>query len=115
MIFGPKASPDVRNVGSWLLRGDFVRGFVDVVEGANGAPMAVVDWHGAVDALGGGCLVCSSSEGQVLRLAASIAEGVPADLGEAVCTLDATNAHAVARALLHAAGHRELGIARECR
>jgi hypothetical protein len=96
-----------------LLRDDFVR-FVDVVEGANGAPMAVVDWQRAVVSLDDGQLVCSSSEGQVLRLAASIAEGMPVDLGEAVCALDETNALAVARALLHAAGHRELGIAREC-
>ncbi len=80
-----------------------------------GTPMAVVDWHGAVEALEAGRLACSSSESQVLRLAASIAEGVPVDLGEALCALDETNALAVARALMHAAGHGHLRIAQACR
>ncbi len=67
--------------------------------------MAFVDWSAAVAAWECGKLACSSSERRVLRLAASLAEGVPVDLGEAVCGLDAANAGLLARALLHAAGH----------
>ena len=90
---------------SWVVRADFVSRFVDVFDGIDGTPMAFVDWTEAVEALSAGELACSSSEGQILRIAASIAEGVPVDLSIAMCTLDATNAARVARALLHASGH----------
>ena len=91
---------------SWLLRADFVCAFAETLESmTGGAPLAFVDWPAAIAALESGCLPCSSSEGLVLRLAASIAEGIPVDLREAVCGLDATNAVLVARALLYAAGH----------
>lgn len=89
---------------SWLLRRDFVGELTESFE-SDGSEMAFVDWPAAAAALGAGRLLCSSSEGQVLRLAASIAEGIPVVLGEAVCGLDAANAMLVARAVLHAAGH----------
>ena len=89
---------------SWLLRRDFVGAFTESFDSA-GSAMAFVDWPAAVASLDSGCLPCSSSEAQVLRLAASLAEGIPVDLREAVCGLDATNATLAARALLHAAGH----------
>jgi hypothetical protein len=44
----------------------------------------------------------------VLRIAASIAEGVPVDMREAVTGLDEDNAVLAAAAVLHAAGHRSL-------
>jgi hypothetical protein len=55
-------------------------------------------------ALEDGHLPCSSGERQVLRVAASIAEGVPIDLGDVVTSLDAVNAVLVARAVLAAGG-----------
>jgi len=51
-------------------------------------------------------LPCSSGEGQALRIAASVADGVPVDLREAVTSLDGRNAVPVAAVVLHAAGHR---------
>jgi hypothetical protein len=56
-------------------------------------------------------LPCSGGEGRVLRIAASIAEGVPVDLREAVTGLDENNAVLAAAAVLHAAGHRDLRMA----
>ena len=67
--------------------------------------MAFVDWAAALAALEGGRLACSSSEAQVLRIAASIADGLPVDLRDATCGLDRANARRVAKALVHAAGH----------
>ena len=99
--------------GSWLLRDDFVGDFVECFEGVADQEMAVVDWRGAVGALDRGALPCSSSEEQILRLVASFAEGVPVDLRDAVCGLDATNAGLAARALLHAAGHGRTDLAIE--
>jgi hypothetical protein len=59
-------------------------------------------------ALEAGALPCSSGERQVLRLAASIAAGVPVDLREALTALDEASSGLAAAAVLHAAGHRDL-------
>jgi len=72
--------------------------------------MAWIDWPAAVAALEAGRLSCSSSEGQVLRIAASLAEGVPVDVREAVSGLDTTNIVLVAQAIMHAAGLRGCAV-----
>ena len=74
---------------------------------ADGAAMAAVDWEAAVAALDAGRLPCSGGEGRILRLAASISGGVPVDLRSALPGLDERNSAGVARAVLHAAGHRD--------
>jgi hypothetical protein len=92
---------------SWLCRGDFTGPFVIVTPGLAGrGTVAVVDWSAAAAALDGGALACSSGERRMLRLAASIAGGIPADLGETLTGLDRANIAAAARAVLHAGGHR---------
>lgn len=88
---------------SWLVRDDFL-GYVEFCRGFGGESMAAIDWRAAWAALEDGCLPCSSGERQVLRVAASIAEGVPIDLGDAVTSLDSVNLHRVAQALLAAGG-----------
>ena len=76
-----------------------------------GAVMAAVDFEAAARALRAGGLPCCGGKGRVLRIAASIAEGVPVDLREAVTGLDGNNAVLAAAAVLHAAGHRDLRMA----
>lgn len=89
----------------WLRRDDFVTEFVEVAPAlADGAPMAFVDWSRVVARLKGGRLACSSGEGQVLRLCASLAEGVPVDLADALTSLDAPTVVLVADAVLRAGG-----------
>jgi hypothetical protein len=96
--------------GSWLGREDFRGVAVEVDRDVvGGAVLAVVDWEAAVAALDAGRLPCSSSQAQVLRLAVSLAEGLAVDLRAALSGLDERNAALVAAAVLHAAGHRELG------
>ncbi len=73
--------------------------------------MAAVDFAAAAGALEAGVLPCSGGEGRMLRIAASIAAGVPVDLREAVTGLDEKNAVLAAGAVLHAAGHRDLRVA----
>ena len=51
-------------------------------------------------------LPCSSGEEQLLRIAASLAEGIPLDLHDAVTGLDSVNTDLVARAICRATGHR---------
>jgi hypothetical protein len=93
----------------WLCRGDFLDVAVEPGrEALSGLAMAAVDFEAAAGALAAGALTCSSGEGQVLRLAASVAAGVPVDLREALTGLDEGNSGLVAAAVLHAAGHRDL-------
>jgi hypothetical protein len=53
--------------------------------------MAHIDWAGAVTGVDFGHLSGSSGETRILRLAASLAGGVPVNLGDAVTGLDHTN------------------------
>jgi hypothetical protein len=91
----------------WLARDDFLAN-VEFCRGFHGESMAAIDWQAVWVALEDGHLPCSSSERQVLRVAASIADGVLVDLGAAVGCLDAANSVLVARALLAAGGHHEV-------
>ena len=96
---------------SWLYRDDSREIAVELGrEAFSGRVLAAVGFEAAAGALEAGELPCASSEGQVLRLAASIAAGVPVDLGGAVSGLDAANTGLVADAVLHAAGHRDLMV-----
>jgi hypothetical protein len=89
----------------WLHRDDFVAAFIEVVPAlGDGTPMAFVDWPRVAARLKRGSLACSSGEGQLLRLCASLAEGVPLDLAQALTNLDAPTVMLVARAVLHAGG-----------
>jgi hypothetical protein len=89
----------------WLRRNDFVGGFVLTCDELAGeAAVAWVEWSAAVAALAAGRLPCSSGEAAVLRVAASLAEGISVDLSEAVSSLDVGSLVLVARAVLRAAG-----------
>lgn len=91
---------------SWLFREDFLEVAVEFGwEVFSGRPMAAVDFVAAAGALEAGVLPCAGGEGRVLRIAASIAEGVPVDMREAVTGLDEDNAVLAAAAVLRAAGH----------
>jgi hypothetical protein len=91
----------------WLRRGEFVGRFVWIGRAMVGDRLlAVVEWPAAVAALAAGRLPCSDSERHVLRVAASIAKGVPVDLKECLSTLDCESAGLVAQAVLRAAGRR---------
>ena len=92
---------------SWLRRDDFIDGFIrSGWDLASDTPMAYLDWPAAVTAINTATLACSSSEAQILRIAASIAEGIPVDLQENITSLDSHNTNLVTRAVIHAAGHR---------
>ena len=91
--------------GTWLTRADFAAAaLTSGRDGITGAVMMSVDFEAALAARRAGGLPCSAGEEQILALAASIAAGVPAALGDLVCGLDEDNAVRVAIAVLHAAG-----------
>jgi hypothetical protein len=91
--------------GSWLRRADFVDEFVHTdTEPAVDIMVSAVDWPEAITALDAGRLPCSGGERRILAIAASLAEGLPVDLRDALTGLDSTNIHLVAAAVLHANG-----------
>lgn len=95
---------------SWLYRRDFTDHFVDHPPSPDYSPpddsdIAFVEWTAALDALDTGLLACSSGEGRLLRIAGSLADGIPLNLRDAITGLDAINTRLVAGAVRHAAGH----------
>ena len=65
-----------------------------------------IDWQSVITSRDTGLLPCSSGENRILRLAASIAAGIPADLNDALSGLDQHSISFVVRAIRHANGQR---------
>jgi len=87
----------------WLHRPEFTR-FITVHRPAgNGPALAVVDWPAVIGALGPG-LACSGGERRMLKITASLADGIPVDLQETVTGLDDGNIELVITAIRRAAG-----------
>jgi hypothetical protein len=90
---------------AWLHRGDFTGRFIQHIDsGADGYELARIDWAGVIAALDTGQLPCSGGERRVLRLAASIAGGMPVSLRDTLPGLDDSNIDLVTAAIRHAAG-----------
>jgi hypothetical protein len=91
---------------SWLGRDDFTSRFVTVHPSIGSGPqVAVVDWPAAIAALGSS-LPCCAGEQRMLRITASLADGLPVDLGDAVTGLDDENIARLVTSILHASGKR---------
>lgn len=89
-------------------REDFRDGYVDVGTSITDGitAMAAIDWPAAIAAIDGGDLPGSGGERRVLRLAASLADGIPVDLRDAFTGMDTANVDRAVRAMLHASGRR---------
>ena len=94
--------------GTWLHRDDFAGAFVhtgvSITDGIT--KMAQIDWPAAIAALDAGSLPCSGGERRMLRLAASIADGIPVGLRDTLTGIDDRNVQLVVAAILHASGQR---------
>jgi hypothetical protein len=94
------------NHRTWLRRADFRDRFIhdnaSIIDGLT--KMAEIDWPAAITALDYGDLPGSTSEEQILRLAASIADGLPVDLRNALTGLDDRNINLVITAVLQTSG-----------
>ncbi len=89
---------------SWLHRDDFTSRFVTVHPGTgSGQPAAVIDWPAVITALGSS-LPCSGGEQRMLKITASLADGIPVDLRDTLTSLDQRNATLVVKAIAHATG-----------
>jgi hypothetical protein len=91
----------------WLTRPGFAAEYIHTSTAiTDGTATAAVCWPEAVAALDRGQLAGSGSENRILRLAASLADGIPLDLQDALSSLDDTNLQHVVTAIRHAAGRR---------
>jgi len=90
----------------WIHRDDFTSRFITTGTSISDGTtlMAAIDWTAALTALDAGRLPCGSGERHMLRLAASIAGGVPVSLSNSLTSIDRRNANLLAAAILHANG-----------
>ena len=94
--------------GTFLHRDDFTSRFIlHGTSTAEDARMAAVNWDAAAAALAAGELPCSRGEQRILKLAASLAGGIPIDLNDAVTGLDQHNIQRLVTAIRHASGQRQ--------
>ena len=106
-LAGEAAAMLLAGAGCFTRRADFTGRFTGTGTGtSDGTPLAWTDWDAAVTALDAGQLPASSGEKAVLRLAASLAHGIPVSLRDTVTSLDNRNLGLVTTAIRHAAGHR---------
>ena len=94
--------------GTFLHREDFTSRFItagtSISDGTT--PMADIDWPAAITALHAGELPCSGGERRIFQLSASLADGIPVDLRDAVTSLDDSNVARLVTAILHGSGRR---------
>ncbi len=89
---------------SWLHRADFTSQFARIQPGPAGGPeTATIDWPAAITALGTS-LPCSGGEQRMLRITASLADGIPVDLRDTLTGLDDRNVQLLITAVLRASG-----------
>jgi hypothetical protein len=101
-----EAAAELLITQSWLHRDDFTSRFITVHPGiGSGQSVAVIDWPAVIAALGLS-LPCSGGEQRMLKITASLADGIPVDLGDAVTGLDDRNICRLVTAILHASGKR---------
>ena len=83
----------------WLHRDDFTRFVSTGTSLTDGVTeLARIDWQSVITSRDTGLLPCSSGENRILRLAASIAAGIPVDLNDALSGLDQASITLVVRA-----------------
>jgi hypothetical protein len=105
-LYCTEAAAELLIAQSWLHRADFTSQFVRIHPDADGAqPAATVDWPAAVTALRTS-LPCSGGEQRMLRITASLADGIPVDLRDTITGIDDHNVQLLIAAIRHASGKR---------
>jgi hypothetical protein len=99
-----EAAADLLIAQGWLHRDDFTSRFITVHPGTgSGHLTAVIDWPAAIAALGSS-LPCSGGEQRMLKVTASMADGIPVDLRDTLTGLDDSNIQLLITAVRRAAG-----------
>ena len=102
-----EAAAELLIAQSWLHRTDFTNKHISIRHIlVDGRTTAVVDWPSAITALDTGDLPCSAGEKRMLRMTASLADGIPVDLRDNITGIDNHNVQLLLKAVLHASGQR---------
>jgi hypothetical protein len=88
---------------TFLRRADFTSRLISTHASSDGTTLAAIDWTAAITALDT-TLPCSGGEQRMLRLAASLGDGIPVNLRDALTGIDGHGIQLVLQAVLHAAG-----------
>jgi hypothetical protein len=106
-LHSSEAAAELLITQSWLHRTDFTSRFITLGHSlTDGQAMATIDWTAAITALQTGQLPCSGGERRILRITASLDEGIPVDLRDTLTGLDDHNIQLLVKAVLHASGQR---------
>lgn len=105
-VYCLEAAAELLIAQPWLRRTDFTSFITAVPSFPDDRPIAVVDWPSAITALNTGDLLGSGGEQRMLRMTASIADGIPVDLRDSLTGIDDHNIQLLLRAVLHASGKR---------
>jgi hypothetical protein len=89
---------------TWLTRPDFRRHIHIGRCHTTDTPLAYIRWRAALTALTSGQLPCSSSEADILRIAAGLGANIPVHLRHVLGGLDRHNIALVTDAITHANG-----------
>jgi hypothetical protein len=105
-LYSLEAAAELLIARSWLHRHDFTSRFITLHPGTGSRQqVAVIDWPAVTAALGSS-LACSGSEQRLLKITASLADGIPVDLQDTLTGLDDDNIAKLVTAILHASGRR---------
>jgi hypothetical protein len=109
-VYCLEAAAELLIAGRWLHRADFINDFITTTRSdlADGQWTASIDWPAAIASLNTGELPCSGGERRMLRLTASLADGVPIDLRENLTGIDHHNTQLLISAILHTSGQPTL-------
>jgi len=100
-----EAAAELLIAQSWLHRTDFTSKHISIRRSlVDGPATAIVDWPSAITALDTGDLPCSAGEQRMLRMTASLADGLPVDLRDTITGIDNHNVQLLLKAVLHASG-----------
>ncbi len=106
-LYSLEAACDLIIGAGWLHRDDFARFVTTAAPVTGGATeLAHIDWQSAIASRDAGLLPCSSGETRILRLAASIAAGIPVNLNDTLSGPGRAGISLVVRAVRHANGQR---------
>ena len=98
-----EAAAELLIAQSWLHRADFTSRFVTTCRNPGGQPATLIDWPAVVAALGTS-LPCSGGEQRMLKITASLADGIPVDLRDTITGLDGRNIQLLLTAIRRASG-----------
>ncbi len=101
-----EAAAELLIAQSWLHRDDFTSRFITVHPGIGSGQAAVIDWPAVITALGSS-LPCSGGEQRMLKITASLADGIPVDLRDTLTGLDEASVGLLLTAIRHASGRRQ--------